>query len=398
MKKIIEFLPGLNMGGAETLVKEYVRLIDKKEFFVYVLISNNRNGSPYEKLVDSMDNVCLISIQDILDKKYSNYIIGKIIKYLARPLLIRQIIERIHPDVIHVHLELLRYLNFLRSSNVKIFYTVHSDPKAVFLNVDFETVKKNSIKRRIVRFRKKIMRYKERTVAKQLLKAHRLTFIALHKDMQKEVNDIFAVNNTIILKNGIDFVRFKRRTEKNISKQKEIGIPADRFVIGNVGWLHFDKNPLFVINIASELMKRGVNVHILLVGSGNMKETIINKAKDLSLEDRLTILSNRLDVPELLSILDVFVFPSLYEGLPISLVEAQAVGVKCVVADHITDEVCVSDQFFKISLNEPIEKWCNLIMDETIRNTKYNDIMDFNMKNIVKNLEELYNGNSKDSY
>ena len=81
-----------------------------------------------------------------------------------------------------------------------------------------------------------------------------------------------------------------------------------------------------------------------------------------------------------------------------SLVEAQAVGVKCVVADHITDEVCVSDQFFKISLNEPIEKWCNLIMDETIRNTKYNDIMDFNMKNIVKNLEELYNGNSKDSY
>ncbi|MBP3819503.1 MAG: glycosyltransferase [Butyrivibrio sp.] len=393
MKIIIQFIPSLVFGGAETIVKEYTRLLDKNKYKIYVLLLEKKNNSVYEQYIEKLDNVELISIGDILEKDYRISTIdlfNRLYYKFHRNAVIEKIIKNIKPDVIHVHLELLRYLTFLTDTDIKIFYTVHSEVKAIFSEINALELYGWSVFRNVRRIRKRITHYKEKKAAEVLLASNNLTFIALHKRMKKELQDLFYTDKVTVLKNGIDFNRFKKREKINYSKRKEIGIFDDRFIIGNVGWLHQDKNPFFMIDIAHAMMKKKINVHLLLIGSGKLKDDLINYAMKLELLDRITILSDRSDIPELLSMMNVFVFPALYEGLPVSLVEAQAVGLKCVVAEHITSEVFLSDKYYKVSLNESLDTWCSIIYDELPLSVNYNDINMFDMNKVVKVLEGLY--------
>lgn len=393
MKTIVEFIPGLNLGGAETLVKEYVRLLDKAKYKIYVVITNEKTGSIYERLISELENVELISIGDILLKKIKRTpvcLLNRIQMSLIRAKVIKDVMKSLNPDVVHVHLELLRYLSFLKSSDTNVFYTIHSEVRACFSVMDMPNREGFSLRREYRTAKKRIIHYLERKTARVLLKRGRLTFVALHDKMRDEVNEMFKTERTIILKNGIDFKRFYKRKDVNLEKRKEIGITLNRFIIGNVGWLHEDKNPFFMLEIEKELFRQGIDVHLLLIGSGELKEQLLERADQFGLGQRITILSNRSDVPELLSAMDVFVFPSFYEGLPISLVEAQAIGLKCVVADHITLEVCLSDDYHLVSLSSSVSEWCKVICDKTIKNQKHAKIEEFDMKTVIWELERLY--------
>lgn len=393
MKKIIQFIPSLVFGGAETIVKEYTRLLDKNKYKVYVLLLGKRNNSVYEQYIGNLKNVEVISIGDILERDYhlsSIDLINRLYYKLHRNEVIERIINKIKPDVIHVHLELLRYLTFLEKTEIKIFYTVHSEVKAIFSEMNVFKLYGWSVARNVMRIRKRVTHCKEKKAADILLASGNLTFIALHERMKRELQDLFYTDKVVVLKNGIDFKRFKRRENINYSKRKEIGIPDNRFVIGNVGWLHRDKNPFFMIDIAHAMVEKNINAHLLLIGSGDLKSDLINYAMKLKILDRITILSDRSDIPELLGMMNVFVFPALYEGLPISLVEAQAVGLKCVVADHITSEVFLSDKYYRVSLEASLNTWCNMIYDKLPLLSEYNDITLFDMNKVVKELEGLY--------
>ncbi len=141
-----------------------------------------------------------------------------------------------------------------------------------------------------------------------------------------------------LLPYGFDFERFAK-VSLSVSLRREIGIPLDRWVVGHVGRMEPQKNHRFLLEIASCLRDSDPRCHFLFVGDGAERRSIESAILDRHLTDRVSILSSRPDVPELLvNAMDCFLFPSLHEGLPLALIEAQASALPCVFSDTITRE------------------------------------------------------------
>jgi glycosyltransferase involved in cell wall biosynthesis len=139
----------------------------------------------------------------------------------------------------------------------------------------------------------------------------------------------------------------------------EFGIPADATVVGHVGRFVPAKNHGFFLDIAREVAKLRPDVHFLLVGDGPLRSQTEERARAMGFNGNMHFAGNRSDVPRLMrGGMDVFVFPSLWEGLPMTLIEAQAAGLPCVLSDRITDEATVlSGQSTRLSLSARSADW-----------------------------------------
>lgn len=141
---------------------------------------------------------------------------------------------------------------------------------------------------------------------------------------------------------GIDLEPFKKMKSKQVMR-KELGIPAKADVIGHVGGLNFEKNHEFLIDRFISLSKKNMRLHLLLVGDGPLKERLIDKVQTAGIEGRVTFTGTRSDIADVLSAIDLFVFPSLFEGLGLAVIEAQAAGLPCLVADTLPKEAEIVD-------------------------------------------------------
>ena len=146
-----------------------------------------------------------------------------------------------------------------------------------------------------------------------------------------------------IIHNAIDVEKFKYDPEARKQLRKEIGIKDSDFVIGHIGRFVEQKNHRFLIDIFAEVKKEKKNAKLVLVGQGPLREEIEEKAKNLGLEKDVFFLGQRNDTNKLYSVFDVFCLPSLYEGLPVVGIEAQANGVPCVFSDRITGETVTNE-------------------------------------------------------
>lgn len=158
------------------------------------------------------------------------------------------------------------------------------------------------------------------------------------------------------LNNGLDLGVYRFSEEKRKKIQEEFSL-QDKFVVGHVGRFSRQKNHDFLLEIFYALKQKRKNAVLLLVGNGELKQNIENKAKALGIADSLIFAGIRSDVPDLLSAMDVFVFPSFYEGMPNTVIEAQATGLPCVIADTITKEAGVTDIVKYRSLKDSADKW-----------------------------------------
>lgn len=167
------------------------------------------------------------------------------------------------------------------------------------------------------------------------------------------------------------------------------------FVIGHVGRFSPEKNHIFLIEIFSECVKINSNVRLLLVGDGIEKKQIQEKICNLKLHDKVIFTGIRSDVNELLQAMDVFVFPSLYEGLPVTLVEAQASGLPCIISDRISKECIVTNGLVTSKqLDESPAEWAKCILQQ-IRKPRESHIEDikaagYDICFAAKWLEEFY--------
>ncbi|MEK5302711.1 MULTISPECIES: glycosyltransferase family 1 protein [unclassified Bacillus (in: firmicutes)] len=142
-----------------------------------------------------------------------------------------------------------------------------------------------------------------------------------------------------ILKNGIDCDRFLFRPEIRKQVRKELQIEQEAFVIGHVGRFAYQKNHTYLIDLFAQLTQFRPNSILLLAGEGPLRLEMEKKVKDLNMENHIRFLGVRSDIERILQAFDVFVFPSIHEGLPVTLVEAQGVGLPCIISDAITKEV-----------------------------------------------------------
>ena len=202
-------------------------------------------------------------------------------------------------------------------------------------------------------------------------------------------------NNVIrIVENGIDINPYLYNEDVRNEYRKNLNL-SDKFIIGHIGRFSKEKNHEFLIDVFYEIYKKNKNAKLILIGSGKLEEKIKEKVKNLKLENDVLFLGSRNDVNNLLQIFDVFVLPSLYEGLPIVAVEAQASGLNTILSDSITKEAKILPNVKYISLNEGAKKWADEIINlkEINDRLKYkNELLEsnFNIKKSALKLQKIY--------
>ncbi|MBN1587260.1 MAG: glycosyltransferase family 1 protein [Candidatus Omnitrophica bacterium] len=160
---------------------------------------------------------------------------------------------------------------------------------------------------------------------------------------------------------GIDLEPFKAPVDR-AEVRTELGLPLDAFVLGHVGGFREAKNHEFLLDIFAQVAKRESKAWLLLVGEGSLRKKIEQKAQRLGLEDKVIFAGVRADIPRLMKgAMDVFVFPSRWEGLGLVLVEAQAAGLRCAISDVIPAEVVIIPQLVcRLSLSG-LENWAQQV-------------------------------------
>lgn len=368
--KLLHTIIYLNTGGTENLLKEYIMQINENRFESAIMCSREHRDTVIEDTFKKK-GVRMFFIGDYLkDKKHIHgYFIYNSIK---SQILAYRYLKSVKPDIIHTHLATNRYIipYMIFHKNVKVIHTVHCPPDQMFEG--------------------RPTHRKENLAVKFLIKFCKMRLIALHEDMAKELNERFNVNNTTVLNNGICVEKFQNPGVTKTEMRKELGVPENAFLVGHVGRLSPEKNHEFTIKVFGELLQRKPDAHLLFVGTGHYEEEVKEIIKNSGYSDKITLISNRGDVNRVLAAMDVFMFPSLYEGLGIALLEAETAGLKCVVSDNVPKETYVSDKLVALSLDAPVSDWCDAILDESIRTVPVNSIDDYDMKNIINSLENFY--------
>lgn len=165
-----------------------------------------------------------------------------------------------------------------------------------------------------------------------------------------------------ILKNAVDLDRFYWDPEKRKKIRQDFGVVENTTVLGHIGRFSRQKNHGFLIDIFHAFAKRHPNSRLWLAGTGEEMDAVREKAKELQLEDRIDFLGLRKDVPELMNGMDAFVLPSLFEGLPVVGVEAQAVSLPVITSENVTRELPIADLSDYLPLgDEHLEQWVDAI-------------------------------------
>jgi glycosyltransferase involved in cell wall biosynthesis len=159
--------------------------------------------------------------------------------------------------------------------------------------------------------------------------------------------------------------------------RKELGI-QNELVIGHIGRFNKQKNHEFLIDIFRAVSEVNPDAILLLAGDGDLRRKIENKVNRLGLRSQVKFLGVRNDINSIMQAMDLFLFPSLFEGLPVVLVEAQAAGLKCIVADTITRECDITGRVEFLSLNEPPEKWANQVLSSTYEHADTEKLISLN--------------------
>lgn len=192
-------------------------------------------------------------------------------------------------------------------------------------------------------------------------------------------------NEAKILNNGIDIEKFKYSIEKREKVRKELNISESTMVVGHIGAFRKQKNHECLINIYNEYLKTNSNSCLLLCGEGDLKTVMEKKVINLGIENNVKFLGIRNDIDALYSAFDIFLFPSLYEGLSVALIEAQASGVKILASDTIDKKTKLTNNIEFISLEN--KNWNKYFVPNENRN--YNKNIDiYDIRKIANRYQE----------
>lgn len=209
---------------------------------------------------------------------------------------------------------------------------------------------------------------------------------------------LFNNNNFEIIDNGIEVNKYRYNKEARNIKREALHLKEFHKVIGHVGELSHRKNQMFLIKLLKEMKNSKLEYKLILIGDGYLKGELEQIVESLGLNNDVRFLGKRDDISDLMSVMDVLIMPSLHEGLPLTLVEAQASDLKCFISDNITREVNITGEvdFFDLEsdtadLIRNIENYFKNKINRSLGNG-FNSIANskYNIKKAVKKQESLY--------
>lgn len=326
-------------GGVEAVVMNYYRHIDKSKIQFDFICDDDSTDIPYEEIEELGGRVILIPPYQ------------KVFKYHKE---LKRILKEGNYRIVHSHINTLSVFSLWAAKSAGV---------PVRIAHSHSTTNKKEKKKNLM---KMVLRPFSKLFATDYMACSELAGRWLFGDKTFDEGKVYILNN------AIDLDKFKYNEKIREEKRKELGIDKDTLVIGHIGRFVEQKNHRFLIDIFNELQKQKENSKLILVGQGPLKEEIENKVKELNLQDKVMFLGQRQDVNELYQAFDCFLFPSLYEGLGMVLIEAQVSGLTCVCSTEVPEIVKIIENVLFIPLNVSIERWSKDIIIANKENIKRN--------------------------
>lgn len=355
----------MDRGGAEAMIMNYMRNINR-DIIKFDFLTNRDYRAAYEDEIESLGG-----------KVYHMCPMypGKFHRYKKE---VREFLKE-HPEykIIHSNLEERSYLPLKVAKKMGVPIRIsHSHNRPLGINP------------------KLIVRYYFRF----MLKFYNTHMFACGEEAGDWLYGKKNRSNVTIMNNAVDGKQYRYNPEVSKEMKKQLGIEGKK-VIGHVGRFFPQKNHEFLIDIFNEIYKKDKDTVLLLVGGGELDDALKNqikeKVRNLGLEDAVEFLGVREDVDRIVQTFDVFLLPSLFEGLPVTMVEAQAAGLPCVISDKVPIQCDLTGNVWVVPLEESPEKWADVVLDKANNFEKrdtYQQIVDagFDIKSQAKWLERFY--------
>lgn len=356
--RVLHFQGRMGKGGAETFMMNAYRNIDRTKIqFDFLIYDNFEDVKPYNK-----------EIHELGGKIYSVPNPNKnILAYIQA---VKKLLKEKHFDIVHNEIFFGGGLNLFLAKQAGISKRVahsHATTDGKGNNFAINTIRKT--------FQRMLLKN-----ATDYLACSYEAGIGLYGENQP----------FIFVPNGIDLESYQNISQSKEEIRSELAIPQNALVIGNIGRFEEQKNHDFLIDIFGKVVEKRSNSHLILIGEGSLEEKIKEKVINLGLQSKVSFLGLRDDIPQLLKSMDVFLMPSLYEGLPISAVEAQAASLKIVLSTEVSKETVLSENVHFVSLEETPEKWADKVLEEPFENNPNEDLFLYDMKKTSKQIEKIY--------
>ncbi len=309
-------------GGVEAVVMNYYRHLDHSKIQFDFICDDDSTNIPYDEIEKLGGKVILIPPYQ------------KVFKYQRE---LRRVLRDGKYKIVHSHINTLSVFPLYAAKKVGV---------PVRIAHSHSTTNKKEWKKNLL---KQVLRPFSKKYATNYMCCSELAGRWLFGDKAYDEGKVYLLNN------AIDLDKFKYDKKIKDKKRKELGIKEDTIVIGHIGRFVAQKNHTFLIDIFNQFHKKEKNSILLLAGQGPLQEEIKNKVRELGLDDSVRFLGQRNDANELYQVFDVFLLPSLYEGLPVVGVEAQASGLLCFLSDDMTKETKVLDSTVFMSLSNTAE-------------------------------------------
>lgn len=358
--RVLQILGIVANGGVEAVIMNYYRNIDKSKIQFDFVVHNDADENYINEVLDMGAKVYKVT-------PYNK----NIFKFMYE---IYRIIKSNQYQIVHSNMNALSGFvllpAYLAGAKIRILHNHTTDSK----------------EEKIRSLIKRLLRPFAKLFANQYWACSKLAAEWMYGRNALTNGKVTIINNAINLK------KFKFNKEKREQLRKELCLEKC-FVIGHVGRFMKQKNHEFLIDIFNEVLKQKENTRLLLIGDGKLKLQIEEKVKKLGIEKAVIFLGNRNDVPDLYNAMDVFVLPSLYEGLPVVGVEVQANGLSFICSDKVTDEILLTDNIKLLSLQQSKIEWCDAILNaerKEIANNEDRLLKNFDIKSESRKLEKLY--------
>ena len=329
--RVLNLFTIMDRGGAETMVMNYYRQIDRAKVQFDFLVHREQRGA-YDDEIEALGGR-IYRMCPIYPQNFARY---------KRDL---RTFFQAHPEykIIHSHMSELGYFAFREAKRqgvpVRICHA-HNAPHGFDMKMIMRTY-----------FKKRMMPY--------------LTHLFMCG--MESGRWLYGPQNEsrfIMLNNAIDAAAYAYHLAKRVQMRQQLGL-TDEFTIGHVGRFHPQKNHPFLLEIFAALLKKEPNAILLLVGGGEDLPKIQAKAQTMGIAEHVRFLGVRSDVADLMQAMDVFVFPSLYEGLPVTMVEAQSAGLPCLISDKVPSECIITEGLVEVlPLSAAPETWAERILEK----------------------------------
>ena len=369
MTKVLFFVDRLLRGGIQSFLKTVCAYLPKDKYQASVLTLDD--GNDYSELEKEFTDIGveLFKLKGIWLRHYSDYS-----KY-------RKALDAFFAnhtfDIVHINSGPKNYIvaKYAKKYGIKkVLYHSH--------NTDYQT---NNILKKIYGniLKKKVCKYSTDYLA--------CSYVAGEWMYTKKVlnsNKFQVVHNPVDIKKFV----FNQKRREELRKQYKLD---DCFVIGNVGRLSKQKNQAFLLEIMAKLVLINPLTKLVIVGIGELENELKEQVMAKHLDDYVLFLGFRNDVNDLLNMFDLIVMPSLFEGFPISLIEAQANGLPCLMSNTITEEAFIKDNCIAMDLSLPPEEWAKCIHEKftNIKNSRVapNAIKEYDPEYVISKLQNIHN-------